>query len=223
MIKGDRSAINSNIIRRYTERFRKYGVSKDTLGWHKGKQNLRYDALLRSFPDTISSICDVGCGFGDGIPIIYEKFGFIKYTGIDLVENFISECRSRYPDLTFLTGDYVDCLPECDAVIASGIFNQYTGQNYEEIESFIDCCKRSGARYISFDLLSSNVDFRTDYNHYSDFDKITKIITSFTRRFSISHIDQPFEYTVFIDFQDDFDANSSRYLDDEFMKDNLGE
>lgn len=214
MKENQRSSMNSQTIKRYTDRLQKYGVSKDTLGWHKGKQDLRYEALIRPLPSSITSICDVGCGFGDGIPIISRKFSNLRYTGIDIVTNFISECRSRYPEHSFIGGDYADCLPECEAVIASGIFNHSSDQNYDEIKHFIKCCKRAGPRYVSFDLLSYNVDFRTKHNHYSEIDKVVEIINAFSRRFNISHLDQPFEYSVFIDFWDDVDPKLSRYLHD---------
>lgn len=202
------------IIDRYSARFAKFGVSKETLGWDKGKQDLRYTALIRDIPKEISSIIDVGCGFGDGIPLIMDKFPKVNYTGIDLVPDFIDYCRMSFPGLAFKCGDYFDLLHNSDAVVASGIFNQDDGENYNEMRRLIECCRKNNVRYISFDVLSDNVDFRTQHNHYSNVGVLSEIVNEYSRRYSISHKDQPFEFSLFIDLSDEFDSNTSRYVID---------
>lgn len=209
----NRQTKNNETVKRYVDRFSKYGVSKDTLGWFKGKQDLRYRALLQKIPPTIKTITDIGCGFGDGIEFIREKFPHVQVTGVDLVTEFIEKCRQKYPDCDFKIGDYVDVLTRTDAVIASGVFNHHTGTIYKDIDNLVQICKDLKVNYLAFDSLSNNVDFKTDTNHYSDPAEIIRIINKYSRRYFISHLEQPFEFTAFIDFNDQFDKNSSRYLD----------
>ena len=207
----NRQTKNNETVKRYIARFNKYGVSKDTLGWFKGKQDLRYRALLQKIPTSIESITDIGCGFGDGIEHIYEKFPTAQIIGVDLVNEFVEHCKTRYPDCEFKAGDYVDILTKTDAVIASGVFNHNTGTSYEDIDNLIQICKDLKVNYLAFDLLSNNVEFKTDTNHYSDPAEIIRIINKYTRRYFVSHLEQPFEFTAFIDFNDHFDKNTSRY------------
>jgi SAM-dependent methyltransferase len=208
----NRNTINNETVQRYIERYNKFGISKETLGWPKGKQNLRYHALLREIPLGINSITDIGCGFGDGIDIIKDKYPCGKIIGIDLVTEFVDVCRDRYPELEFLTGDYMDILTKTDAVVASGVFNHLSETNYSDIENLIKKCKSLGVGYLAFDVLSDNVDFKTNSNHYSDPKVIIEILVKYSRRYLISHLEQPFEFSVFVDFNDTFDSSTSTYI-----------
>ena len=66
--------------------------------------------------------------------------------------------------------------------------------------------------YLAFDVLSNNVDYETPYNFYHDPVNIISIIKKYTRRFNICNFDQPFEFSVFVDFEDSFDASTSKYI-----------
>jgi len=61
------------VVDRYSSRFQKYGYSPKTLGWDKGKQDLRYQMLFREFSLEGKSILDIGCGFGDANKVIITQ------------------------------------------------------------------------------------------------------------------------------------------------------
>ena len=201
-------------VARYRARLKKYGHSKETLGWFKGKQDIRYRALIKDIPADISSIIDVGCGFGDGIPYIAEKFTDLHYTGIDMVPEFIENAKARFQQHDFVCGDYIKFEPKkrLGAIIASGIFNHNTTTNYQDVEQLIKYCKQVEFRYLAFDVMSNIVDFKNKGNFYHDPTEIIGIITKHSRRFKLSHLEQPFEYTIFIDMNDDFDSVTSKYV-----------
>lgn len=198
---------------RYQERYEKYGQSKETLGWFKGKQDLRYNALIDHLPLSVNSILDIGCGFSDGLDFILKKFPDISYTGVDLVPEFIEVSKMRFPDQNFYCADYtrIHLDGQYDALIASGIFNFNTGRNIQEVIQIFEYTKENRIRYLAFDLLSNNVDYTMPDNFYYDPEEIIAIVKKFSRRFNICHLDQPFEFSVFVDFEDDFNASTSRF------------
>ena len=202
-----------NTIARYRNRLHEHGFSEKTLGWDKGKQELRYNALLKHIPKNITSIVDVGCGLADGYEYLRELINDIQYVGIDIVPEFIDRCKERYPELLFYCSDYktVKLNSNYEALIASGILNYNDVVNYQLIEELLQYCVDSKISYLAFDLLTYNVNFKNKDNFYFDVDSVLKVINKFTRRFIIDHTEQPFDYTVFCDFNDAFDATLSRY------------
>jgi len=205
-----------NTIERYRERLERLGVCKETLGWNKGKQDIRYGSLIGHLPNAISSLVDVGCGFADGVEYIKEKHPNINYLGIDIVPEFIEYAKLRYPEYQFQCDDFDKITFDfhVDAIIASGIFNYNSGSNYDDLSRFLRFAVRNNVRHVSFDLLSDNVDFRNSHNFYYDVGKVYNLLKKFSRRVRICHAVQPFEFSVGIDLNDGFDPKTSKYLAD---------
>lgn len=85
------------IISVYSDRFDKYGHDPRTLGWDKGKQDLRFDILTSQWDIKGKSIVDLGCGFGD-LNRYFEARGIndYEYLGVDVVNNLIEEAKRIY-------------------------------------------------------------------------------------------------------------------------------
>jgi ubiquinone/menaquinone biosynthesis C-methylase UbiE len=69
-----------------------------SLGWNKGKQDVRFEILTSQYDFAGKSILDIGCGFGDINLMLNAHYGTnYTYHGIDLVEDLVTEGRN--PDL----------------------------------------------------------------------------------------------------------------------------
>lgn len=90
-----------------------------------GSMVARHRALLSSLPLERKTILDIGCGFGDIIPMIAAKATHFSYTGIDMVPGFIKFAARKYPRHHFLVGDYFHhpLAESFDIVLASGILS----------------------------------------------------------------------------------------------------
>ena len=75
----------------YEERFAEHGVSPESLGWTKGRQDIRFNALLNSLEGGGDSFLDIGCGFGDLNDALVARGRPYRYLGVDVVENFVNE------------------------------------------------------------------------------------------------------------------------------------
>jgi ubiquinone/menaquinone biosynthesis C-methylase UbiE len=196
------------VINRYTERYKKYGYDPKTLGWDKGKQDLRFSILTSQFDLDGKSICDIGCGFGDLNNYLKLKTGgSYLYFGIDIVESLINEAKNRYTDndIQFKTGDFLkEDIPEFDYTIASGIFNfkLQNEDNYTYIENVINKAFSISKIGLAFEFLSDKVDFEYDYTFHSSPEKILSIAYKYTRNIILRNDYMPFEFTIFL-FKDD--------------------
>lgn len=113
-------------IEGYRRTFKKYGVDARALHWvSKKAQELRVKELIKDLDFEKKSVLDVGCGFGDIIPFIQKKAKRFKFTGVDLVPEFLEVAQTKYPEFRFIQRDYFgNPLDEVfDIVITSGTLN----------------------------------------------------------------------------------------------------
>lgn len=209
MNKNDENKLLSD----YNSRFEKYGYNPKTLGWDKGKQDLRFKILTSQFNFTSinskpKSILDIGCGFGD-----LKKFldtnnpAPIKYTGIDMVDNLVEIGKQHFKDADFYVGNYLDFRTEqtYDYAFSSGMFNRKFEEDNSNEQFIYDCMKKTYSIVndgFAFNFLSDKVDYEYPHTYHSNPSKILEMAYSFSRRVSLRNDYMPFEFTIFI-FKDD--------------------
>ncbi len=197
-----------NINNFYSERYKEYGYSPKSLGWDKGKQNIRFEILTSLYDFQGKSLLDIGCGFGDLALFLDEKHTKYNYTGIDLSENFIKEAKEKhqYPNKYFEVADILDFTPQqnYDFAIASGTFNLALQEidNYEYLNlvfaKTIAICNDGFA----FDFLSDKVDYQLkEAFHYAP-EKVLALAYKYSRNIVLRNDYMPFEFSLFL-FKDD--------------------
>ena len=79
-----------------------------------------------------SHVLDIGCGYGAVARSIARRVEAVKVTGIDFDKRRIAEATSadNPPNLTFVTGDALDTLPDgpWDTVVLSNILEHIEGR-----------------------------------------------------------------------------------------------
>jgi len=191
------------VINRYTSRFKEFGVHPKTLGWDKGKQALRYTMLLELFDLERVSILDVGCGFGDALKVIDKKSHNYEYVGIDLVPKLIESASSLYEgknNISFICDDFLNINfdRKFDIVIGSGLFNfkLIEMNNYDFIREIMLKSFELSNIGISFDFLSSLVDYEYDDTFHSEPAKIVEFSSQLTKNYCLNNTYMPFEFMV---------------------------
>ncbi len=197
-----------NVVDRYTKRYNEFGYSPKSLGWDKGKQDIRFDILSSQYTFENKHVLDIGCGFGDFIKTLSQKTNNFKYTGIDIVDALIIEAKKHYKgdNIAFEESNILDFKSEInyDYAVSSGIFNHKicNDKNYEFIESVIiktlEVCKDG----LAFDFLSDKVDYQLEHTFHSSPEKILSIAYKYSRNIIIRSDYMPFEFSLFI-FKDD--------------------
>ena len=192
----------NKVITRYTERFQLYGDSPKTLGWDKGKQDIRYETLLSLFELEGKSILDIGCGFGDANRVIAEVCSSYQYLGVDIVDVLINSAVKKYdfPNVCFVCDDFLEhqFTQKFDIIIASGVFNfkLENSENIDFITRTIDKAFSLANEGVSFDFLSDKVDYQLDHTFHSNPSKILEVFYEYTRNLVLINNVMPFEFAV---------------------------
>lgn len=218
----------------FDQNYKKYGYSPKSLGWNKGKQNIRFEQLTKFFglenrAGERISIFDIGCGFGDLNKYLSRKnFINYKYTGCDIVGGFIETANKEYKDnedIDFLYGDFLnlEILEKYDLVIASGIFNLKMPEkgNYQNISDVmgkaLDICKEDGG--IAFDFQSDKVDFcGGDVAFHNSPEKVLEIAYKFSRNIILDNSYMPFEFALTVFKNDSFQKETTTFC--KFIREN---
>lgn len=197
-----------NINSFYSKRYEEYGYSPKSLGWDKGKQNVRFDILTSQYDFQGKSLLDIGCGFGDLSMYLDRKYTSYKYFGIDLLKDFIREARERNSQdyKRFENADILDFTPRqnYDFAVASGTFNLSLQDidNYEYLNLVFEKTFAICNDGLAFDFLSDKVDYQlNDSFHYAP-EKVLELAYKYSRNIVLRNDYMPFEFAIFL-FKDD--------------------
>jgi SAM-dependent methyltransferase len=149
----------------YGSLFSQHGASCRSLSFSStDTQRVRFGALAEVLPEDSGaafSLLDVGCGFGDLYDYLRERgYTGMRYTGLDIMPEFVAHATSAHPDAVFLAGDFLSlALPELryDFVLSSGALNLVSERfpdHYEFVFAMVDRMFGAATTGVAFNLLS---------------------------------------------------------------------
>lgn len=199
------------IIERYSRRFAEHGYDPRTLGWDKGKQEIRFRVLTSQYDFRGKRVLDIGCGFGDLNLGLQRRAGReYSYHGVDLVPALIARAKDLYPagNTSFSCVDILseDFTGTFDYAVASGLFNFTFNEigNYDFIEAVMSKALSLCRDGLAFDFLSDKVDFREAKAFYSSPEQILGMAYKYSRNVVLRNDYMPFEFAVFINKDSSF-------------------
>jgi cyclopropane fatty-acyl-phospholipid synthase-like methyltransferase len=194
-----------DIKNHYKSLFKKHGISHHSVQWSSQETQVkRFQALAQKLQPT-SSVIDMGAGLGDLLKFLKTSEWSASYLGLDFVEEFVAEAQRLYPDAAFRVFDLnkEDIPTGYDWVLASGIFNNACGNNDEFLKHSLEKMFRAATVGVSFNCLSTYVDYKSEGLHYFDpctvFDYCKRFITKrviLDHSYLIKDDTLPFEFTV---------------------------
>src|SRR5215471_17570934 len=96
----------TSLVGLYSERVAELGYDVRSLGWKsREEQTLRFQVLADIADLTNSTVCDMGCGFGDLLPYLTDRFGTVQYHGVDICRDLLEIATRRRPDIRFSLAD----------------------------------------------------------------------------------------------------------------------
>lgn len=133
-------------MKEYQEKYSEQKGSIKSLKWNSyASAATRYNQLISDLDFHKKTILDIGCGFGDIIPVIFsktsaglyandQKENIFEYVGVDMVAEFIGEAKKRYPEFSFSWRDYFSnpMKKKFDIILCCGALNS----NYEKVRSY---------------------------------------------------------------------------------------
>lgn len=203
-----------SVISRYTDKYKKFGYSQKSLGWDKGKQDIRFEILASQWDFSDASVLDIGCGFGDFYRFANEKFGPLrKYTGLEIVPSLIDKGRELYGsnrDFEIISSSVTEWEPvgEYDFAVISGLFNFKleggSNDNYEFIEFVLTRSLAAVSKGVAANYLSDKVDYEYQNTFHSNPGRILEISYKLSRNLVLRNDYFPFEFSVFLTKNDTF-------------------
>ncbi len=112
----------------YNFHLKKFGDRPEALRWTPQGQLRRYHTLADIVPAADlnnSTVLDYGCGTGDFYRFLKRRGINVRYTGIDINENFIDLAKKKYPDCDFrvMSADNFTLEGYFDYIVICGVFN----------------------------------------------------------------------------------------------------
>jgi 2-polyprenyl-3-methyl-5-hydroxy-6-metoxy-1,4-benzoquinol methylase len=188
----------------YKKLYDKYGDTPQAVQYSdEASQNARFKSLIEIANLEGKSILDFGCGAGHLGKYLEEQKINCSYNGVDILDEFIDLCRNKFPNSKFGTIDSFSN-DKFDYVIISGVFNNKISDNrgfYQQtVKKLFQMCRHG----ISFNLISSYVDFFDENLFYENPENVFKFMkTEVTQYVTIRNDYEvkngviPFDFTVY--------------------------
>lgn len=194
-----------DIIKQYKNSFSEHGNSPNSVFWPKGRQAERFNALTLNIVKENFTILDFGCGLAHLKSYLYDNYSKrFKYTGVDIVDDFIKENQKNFPLETFaLIKSYTEISGEYDYVVSSGAFNMLYVEQIEMHKAMVfDILKYLYSKsriYLSVNFMTDAVDFIQPGAYHQNIPELYEFITkNLSKRVIIDQSYMPYEFTVTI-------------------------
>lgn len=198
---------SNEIKKQYQEKFEKYGVDPRSLFWKgKGAAHQRFRQMWAEIDFNNKSVLDIGCGFGEMAKFLDKRYENVRYTGVDIVPEFVNNAREKFPHHTFHALDYFENPIEekFDIVMASGTLNSNFGTKEDNMvfrKKAIKVMFEHTNKVMVFNMLGAHPQLENeDENNvwYADSLEILDYCLSLTRRVLLRHHYHPMDFTVFL-------------------------
>ena len=203
--------LSENIIKRYSDRLKKFGNDFKTLGWGSKEQQLfRFQEFSKHILDIQNkSIIDIGCGLGD----FYDSLGKAccsKYMGVDINPDLINEAKKKHKGdarVDFMVKDLLkekSDFPVANVGVMIGVLNLNLKGQMNNID-FTQIMIKNAFSYVDTMLL---IDFishyrieeypEEDFIFYHKPQEVLEFCFELTNNISLFHNYQPIPQKEFI-------------------------
>ena len=180
------------------------------MGWKLSDGDVRYRVMLDLLKQDghQASLLDFGCGAGHLLEYM-QRTGTtgVDYVGLDISEQAIALCRSKFPGQDFLCLDVMAAdspqLGEYDYMILNGIFTYKGALGQDEMFGYCKSLLRKvfkRARIgIAFNVASKQVDWERDDLFHLPVDQLLDFLSrELSRHVVIRHDYGLYEYTAYV-------------------------
>jgi SAM-dependent methyltransferase len=194
------------LIKLYAESYAKHGNSLQTLFNLKGRHKERFDAITK-YVKSKESVLDYGCGFGHLKSYFDQNNNTVKYSGCDIMKEFVNENNAKISNSFFHIQSHKDVNQNYDHIILVTVFNllyrQTSSEQYEDVKEVLTHLFSKTNKVLSVDFMTDQVDFVGANSYHQNLMKFYSFcFEKLTRRIVIDQSYMPYEYTVHL-FKDD--------------------
>ena len=206
---ADRAAedrMRASVVDHYERRLRAHGPTARGMDWKdEASQRLRFELLCGVCDLGGRSVHEIGAGVGHLHDFLRDHGIEADYSGSDLSSEMVASARERLPGVPFVRRDILLDPPaeRYDVLLCSGLFHVMLDNPENEwlrfvrgtVRAMYDRCRLA----IAFNLMSDDVDFRTENLYYSDAGEMLRFCERELSRFVVLRDDYPlYEYTIYV-------------------------
>jgi ubiquinone/menaquinone biosynthesis C-methylase UbiE len=188
----------------YNFHLQKFGDRPEALRWTPQGQLRRYHMLADIAPPeelNNSTVLDYGCGTGDFYRFLKRRGINVKYTGVDINENFIDLARKKYPECTFKVMSVDDDELEgfFDYIFICGVFNLNVPGVDEDMKNALTTLFRHCNKGLALSALSSHTPVKDPELHFTSPEELLQFsIRHLSPAVSLRHDRIPQDFTLYV-------------------------
>lgn len=201
---------NEEVNSFYRGKLQEHGSNAKGMGWKdQSAQVIRFQQLLKIISTEPFTINDLGCGTGDLIHLLEERYrGKFRYHGYDILEEMVAGARMAFSEdekVRFTKFDSYSEIAPADYTLSSGIFNVKNSVSDEKWKTFmletLHAMNNSSMKGFAFNALTtySDKEFMKPDLYYSDplffFDYCKK---NFSRNVALLHDYEIYDFTILV-------------------------
>jgi trans-aconitate methyltransferase len=147
-----------------------------------------------------TSICDVGCGYGDLATYLSTRFEGFSYTGLDITPLFLERARQLHPAHEFLCADIAEeeFNRRFDYFLVSGAMNFRVDDNMALTTGMLRKMFELADKGVAVNFLSTYVNYEKPHNFHHGPEEMFAFARTLTRRVALRHDYPLWEFTLYL-------------------------
>lgn len=191
----------SKIAAYYDNLVSRYGYHPSACDYGRVESQQRKFSIMSQITDySDATVLDVGCGFADFAEYLSQRFEGVKYYGVDLSREMISQARLARPKLDLRVGNFLE-LPQnesYDFITANGIFYLLGDQAESVMFKIISEMVRRSRKGVVFNSLSSWAKIHEEGEYYANPLEVVEKCRELSPWITLRHDYLPHDFTIFI-------------------------
>jgi len=192
------------ILSFYNFHLKKFGDRPEALRWTPQGQLKRYHMLADIAPArdlNNATVLDYGCGTGDFYKFLKRRGIHVKYTGVDINENFINLAKSKYPECTFKVMNADDDQFEgfYDYIFICGVFNLQVPGVDDDLKNALVTLFRHCNKGLALSALSSHTPIKDPELHFTSPGEMVKFsLENLSPSIALRHDRIQYDFTLYV-------------------------
>jgi SAM-dependent methyltransferase len=192
------------ILSFYNFHLKKFGDRPEALRWTPEGQLKRYHMLADIAPArdlNKATVLDYGCGTGDFYNFLKRRGIHVKYTGVDINDNFIRLAKEKYPECTFrvMNADDDQFDGFYDYIFICGVFNLQVPGVDDDLKNALVTLFKHCNKGLALSALSSHAPIKDPELHCTSPEEMVKFsLENLSPFIALRHDRIQYDFTLYV-------------------------
>jgi SAM-dependent methyltransferase len=185
----------------YQDLVQKYGHDPRACDYGRPQsQEIKFRVLSEAMPVKGRSVLDVGCGFADFHRFLRDRFGEVRYSGIDVCPAMVEEARRLDPHCEVKLANILDASirERFDLVTANGIFYLLGDEAWPTMQEIVRRMYAVAEHAVAFNSLSSWAEDKEAGEFYADPAEVLQFCRTLTPWVVLRHDYHRRDFTIYM-------------------------